>query len=180
MKQIRQRKSPRLAGYDYAENGAYFVTICTHNREMLFGEVVDGEMRLNDVGKVADWGWTQITTHFSQVEINCYVVMPNHVHGIIIIVNGNTVGTTHASSLPHTSRPNGPKRGSLSAIVGSYKSAVTKQINQIFNLDSGHIWQERYHDHIIRNDDTLNKIRGYVQTNPARWQEDTFYMSDKK
>jgi putative transposase len=177
LKTMRQRKSPRLQGYDYTETGAYFITICTHNREMLFGEVVDGGMRLNPIGKITDECWAQIPTHFPNIKIDCYVVMPNHVHGIVIIETQEPVGTTHVSStMSDSMRPNGPKAGSLGAIIGSYKGAVSRQINQVLNLETSRIWQERFHDHIIRNSDALHQIQTYVQTNPARWKDDTFYV----
>lgn len=186
------RKSPRLQGYDYRQEGAYFVTICTHQRGWLFGEVVEGVMNLNSSGHIAEQCWQAIPDHFPQVEIDAFVVMPNHVHGIIVIAgqptrrDGRTRReertrhdgrTRHASSLQSTERPRGAQAGSLGAIAASYKSAVTRQIRELLGSDDLPVWQERYHDHIIRNEQSLNQIRQYVIHNPELWQQDTFFTS---
>ncbi len=193
------RRSPRLPGYDYAQSGAYFVTICTHQREYWFGDIYNGDMILNAAGKIALTCWRDIPAHFPNATLDVFVVMPNHVHGIIFLDDAvgriatenakteiNTVGTRHdksgnvgtrhASSLPENSnRPKGVKSGSLGAIVGSYKSAVTRQIRRVQNVDDAKIWQHSFHDIIIQDENLLNTLRGYVQTNPARWAEDRFY-----
>ena len=158
------RRSIRLKGFDYTREAAYFVTISTQNQACLFGEIVNEQMQLNDAGRVAQMVWKTIPDHFSQVEIDASVVMPNHVHGIIIIV-----GATHASP----PRQSGPPKGSLGAIVGSYKSAVSRQINQLHRTSGAKVWQRNYYEHIIRNDTGLNSIRKYIADNPARWDEDT-------
>ena len=187
-KPFLQRKSPRLRGYDYSQEGAYFVTICTAGRTHLFGKIVDGVTVLNTLGQIAESGWAEIPTHFPQVELDLYVIMPNHVHGIVFIVDApgdtkmmRTVGTRHASSLrqplPKQWRPNGVKSGSLGAIVGSYKSATTKRIKRLGDTSETLVWQGRYYDHIIRNEQSLNKIREYILYNPARWPEDTLYSA---
>ena len=129
------RRSIRLKGFDYTRENAYFVTICTQNGTCLFGEIVNGQMRLNDAGRVAQMVWKAIPDHFPQVEIDASVVMPNHVHGIIIIV-----GATHASP----STQSGPPKGSLGAIVGSYKSAVSREINQLHRTPGALVWQRNY------------------------------------
>lgn len=155
-----QRKSPRLQGYDYSQSGAYFVTICTHQRSNFFGQIVNDVMHLNSWGGVAEDSWAQIPDHFPTVELDVYVVMPNHVHGILIL-----------DDVPTQKAP------TLGVVVGSYKAAVTRAINrQGLNPEQWRIWQERYHDHIIRSDKTLSTLREYVANNPARWHEDKFYM----
>ena len=158
------RCSIRLKGFDYTREAAYFVTISTQNQACLFGEIVNEQMRLNDAGRVAQMVWKAIPDHFSQVEIDASVVMPNHIHGIIIIV-----GATHASP----PRQSGPPKGSLGAIVGSYKSAVSRRINQLHRTPGATVWQRNYYEHIIRNNTGLNRIRKYIADNPARWDEDT-------
>ncbi|WP_245971562.1 transposase [Calidithermus terrae] len=170
------RRSIRLKGYDYAQAGAYFVTICTRDRACLFGEVVDGEMRLNDAGRIARQCWLDIPNHFPHAELDQSVIMPNHVHGIIVLVNPS-VGATHASPLrpvasPLRNRARGPQRQSISAIVGSFKSAVTKHINEHRGTPSMPVWQRNYYEHIIRDDSSLQRIRGYIAANPLRWQYD--------
>ena len=163
------RRSIRLKGFDYTREAAYFVTISTQNGTCLFGEIVNGQMRLNDAGRVAQMVWKTIPDHFSQVEIDASVVMPNHVHGIIIIVGATHAGARHASPLQ---RQSGPPKGSLGAIVGSYKSAVSRQINQLHRTSGAKVWQRNYYEHIIRNETALNRLRQYIADNPARWADD--------
>ena len=165
----RNRRSIRLTGYEYRQAGAYFVTICTHNRAPLFGEIQGDEMRLNDVGKIAEKVWQGIPDHFDNVDIDAYIVMPNHVHGIITITHTH-VGARHASPLQ---RPHQSSKRSLGTIVGSYKSAVTKQINQRRGTPGSPVWQRNYYEHIIRNESALHDIRHYIIHNPAKWAEDT-------
>ncbi|MEO7104677.1 MAG: hypothetical protein ABI119_15195, partial [Gemmatimonadaceae bacterium] len=144
------RRSIRLNGYDYAQPGAYFIPICTHDRSWLFGEIIDQNMRLNVAGLAAETAWAAIPTHFPRVRLDAFVVMPNHVHGIIVITPTieitpgglsaydhplrspdpiRSVRATHASPQPR--RPTGPPRSSLGAILGSYKSAAARQINRL-------------------------------------------------
>jgi putative transposase len=177
-----QRKSPRLQGYDYSQEGAYFITICTYQRVYLFGDIENGVMRFSNLGQIAHNLWRTITEHRPNVELDAFVVMPNHMHGILFITgqpksSQPVVGATRASSaiaLPQK-RAKGPHSGSLSAIVGAYKSAVTRTINQEMGLVAPIVWQYRFHDHIIRNQQSLNHIREYVHNNPTRWSVDTFY-----
>lgn len=194
----RNRKSPRKKNYDYTESGVYFVTICTYARELLFGDVVDKSMQPTELGQIAHDGWLTTPDHFPNVEIDCFVVMPNHVHAIVIIYdpeqqsdetknNDRDVGTRHALSLRDPNEPqkygvikngrfypSGVKPRSLGAIVGSYKSAVTKIANRTLDDPPSFLWQPRYHDHIIRNEKEWNMIRQYVHTNPAQWDDDQF------
>jgi REP element-mobilizing transposase RayT len=182
------RRSIRLAGYDYSQAGDYFVTICVHDRMCLFGEIINGEMRLNDAGKIVKQCWDEIPAHFPHVVLDEYVVMPNHVHGIIILVNSD-VGATHASPLHDASpqrnnvssaRPRGPQRHSIASIVGSFKSATTKRINEHRGTPRLPVWQRNYYEHIIRNDESLNRIREYIITNPLRWHTDNQNPSGKR
>ena len=159
------RRSIRLKEYDYAQVGAYFVTICARDRECLLGDVIDGEMRLNEYGQIVMECWDEIPRHFPNVELDEFVVMPNHVHGILVI----TVGARHASPL-QLSR--GPQRGSLGAVVGSFKSAATKRVNERRDTPGLTIWQRNYYEHVIRNEDEMNRIREYVAQNPAQWAKD--------
>lgn len=153
---LPQRKSPRLQGYDYSQAGAYFITICTYEKAHHFGTINDGEMLLGDVGQIADERWAMIPEFFPTVILNDYVVMPNHMHGILLL------------SESHDKRP------SIGNIINHYKGSVTR-IARLELEFSEKIWQPRYHDHIIRNEPDLIRIREYVQFNPARWDADTFY-----
>jgi putative transposase len=173
------RRSIRLKDYDYSREGAYFVTICTYLREWLFGEIVDGVMKPNEYGRLVEQEWLQTAVLRPNVELDAFVVMPNHVHGIIVITGdkpkiGNkvdNVGTRRAVSLPPrrfgSSIPN-----SLSSIVGSFKSAVTKQINLARNTPGGVVWQSRFYEEIIRSQSMLDNIRQYIELNPANWHND--------
>jgi len=165
------RRSVRLRGYDYAQPGAYFVTICTHERECLLGEIVDGEMVLNEYGHIVRACWEVIADHFPHVTLDTFVIMPNHVHGIIMI--DSPVGARHASPLPSdVTPPRGPKGGSVGAIVGSFKSAVTRRINEMRGTPGMTIWQRNYYEHIIRDEDDLHDIRRYILENPLKWALD--------
>jgi len=164
---IHHRQSIRLQGYDYSQAGVYYVTLCTTAKQCLFGDVVVDKVALNVYGNIAEACWMGISTHFSDVQLDEFVVMPNHLHGIIVITS--TARATHASPLQQ--RP-GPARRSLGAIMGSFKSAATKQINLVRNSPGEPIWQRNFYEHIVRSDANLNAIRQYIQANPARWAED--------
>jgi putative transposase len=161
------RKSIRLRGYDYSQAGAYFVTLCTYQRECLFGVIVEGEMILNELGVVANECWRAIPEHFSHVELGAYVVMPNHMHGIIVITE-SVIGVQHAAPRRHQSINVIP--GSLGAIVRSYKSAVTRRIGREHNISP--VWQRNYYEHILRDGNNLHRITAYIESNPANWETD--------
>ena len=171
------RRSIRLKGYDYTRPGAYFITICTHERAHLFGAVVEGEMQLNDAGRIAEQCWRNIPVHFPHVQLDAFVIMPNHVHGVLWIVahDGARVGATHASPLRNAPiPPRGPVPQSIGAIIGQFKSAVTRQINALRNAPGAPVWQRNYYEHIIRNEQALNAIRRYIVENPLRWPLDRY------
>ncbi|HUU27917.1 MAG TPA: transposase [archaeon] len=163
----RNRRSIRLPDYDYTTPGAYFVTICTFNKECLFGEIKDDVMRLNDIGSLVFECWQGITKHFNHVRLDEFIVMPNHLHGILII--DNYKGEAY---LAPTTNPLGPKKGSIGAIVGSFKSSVTRRANKLCCSIKMHLWQRGYYEHVLRNDIDLNNIRKYISINPARWALD--------
>jgi putative transposase len=172
---LHHRRSIRLPGYDYTQVGAYVVTICTWERAQLFGEVVDSAMRLNDIGLIVEVCWRAIPDHFPHVLLDRYIVMPNHVHGIILIVGSPLAGAQHAAALQHD-RTSTHRRwvmpGSLGAIVRSFKSAATKRINEYRNTAGQPVWQRGYYEHVIRNDKTLDRMRAYIDHNPMRWADD--------
>ena len=164
---MRRRRSPRLAGYDYSQQGAYFVTMCAFRRSCIFGEIVGDEMRPNDFGDVVAASWNDIPEHHPQVALDEFVVMPNHVHGILLLVDNRSAPGNVVQG-----RSSGPASGSLGAVVGSFKSAVTRGINRLRGCPSVPVWQRSYHDRIIRNDDELRRIRTYIRENPLRWALD--------
>ncbi len=193
------RKPRRLVGYDYRSEGLYFVTICTQDRWPYFGEVRQGEMILSDEGIIARDYWLEIPLHHPYTFVGEFVVMPNHVHGIIGVENlpadggaGRPVTAMHriagpapvpdaskdpeTEPTPHISALS-PKAGSLSRIIGSYKSACTKMIHSISTEPFA--WQSRFHDRIIRNQQELERMEAYILSNPEKWADDEFYFREK-
>ena len=181
--------SARAVWWHYGWAGAYFITICTRKREHLFGEIRGGDMHLSHAGLLADVFWHEIPNHARNTELGAFVVMPNHIHGILILnhpapVGDNTVPveTRHALSLQNAepafgktiaqSRFQNQRKNTVSSIIGGYKSAVTKHARRL-QLSFG--WQARFHDHIIRNDAEYQKINDYIETNVQNWDKDRFY-----
>lgn len=217
--------SARLKFWDYRNNGAYFITICTANREHYFGEIENGIMQLNEIGKLAEKYWMEIPKHFPFVELGNFVIMPNHTHGILIMdkpINGldddlngglnggldgglddvetlqcnvSTAKTITKKTITAKTNANkitinktiitdnkkikneqmakiSPKPGSISTIIRSYKSVVSKNARKI-HADFG--WQSRFHDHIIRNTTSFNNIQNYITENPLNWGKDKFH-----
>ena len=163
----QRRRSIRLPGYDYTQPGAYFVTICAHERDPTFGQVVNDEMVLSENGRIAQSCWGQIPAHSAHVELDAFVVMPNHIYGIIVIRHsrGETVGA------PLQTRP---APGSLGVIIRSFKSAVTREINRLRATPGAAVWQRNYWEHIIRSEEALQAIRRYIEENPLHWALDTY------
>ncbi|GIV33824.1 MAG: hypothetical protein KatS3mg031_1359 [Chitinophagales bacterium] len=217
-------QTTRWRHWDYGWNAAYFVTICTKNRECWFGKVANGKMILNDIGKIAHDCWLHIPHHFPFVQLGDHVIMPNHVHGIIIIDkpddghmdDHDMVEAQNFAPLqqpqqpqqqqqqqqqqrpppqqqrppqqqPHPKPPSttknrfGPQSKNLASIIRGFKIGVTKHA-RLINPDFA--WQSRYHDHVIRDDASHQRIARYIQNNPAQWQEDSFHPkkpnADKK
>ena len=168
--------STRAYWWDYGWNGAYSITICTQDRAHFFGEMADGKMHLSNTGVIADLLWHEIPYHQSFVELGDFVVMPNHIHGILILNKPAPVETLRATSLHATPQSQmaaiSPKSNTIPTIIRSYKSAVTKHANRL-GLPNG--WQPRFYDHIIRNDAEYQRISDYIVNNPSNWQADKFY-----
>jgi len=146
----------------------YFITICTYEKIHLFGDVVGGKMILNDNGHIAQEEWLRSSKIRNEIEMDEFVIMPNHVHGIIIV--NNNVRATGRSPLHHQS--SGPPKRSLGSFVAGFKSSVTKRINEYRNTPTQYVWQRNYYDHIIRNDVDLNRTRQYILNNPEKWELD--------
>jgi REP element-mobilizing transposase RayT len=204
---IHHRRSIRLKGYDYCQAGGYFVTMVTQGRDMLFGEIVNGEMILNDAGEMIVRWWLELPNKFPNVNVDIFVVMPNHFHGIIFIadsVGGEIVGDDlrvvpglsgdddggekgkyggeHVGSPQRTSsrRPDSPQQrpnAPLSQMIQWFKTMTTNEyIRGVKQLGwkpfNGKVWQRDYYEHIIRNSSAADRIARYIETNPARWNED--------
>ncbi|MEL6494785.1 MAG: transposase [Cyanobacteria bacterium J06623_7] len=150
-------KSTRLPNYDYSSNGYYFITICTHKKFCYFGGVDDKQMHLSQVVRISQKHWQEIQQHFKYVFIDEYVVLPNHVHGIIVINRPNNIETRNFASLPSKFAPLKPR--SLPTIIHAYKSSVTRWCRK--NKDADFRWQGRFYEHIIHSQKSLDNIHQY-------------------
>lgn len=197
------RNSLRLYGYDYSSLGAYYITICAFERSHIFGNVHDGIMKLNWLGEIVTDCWEQIPTHFPGIRLDEWIIMPNHMHGIIWIVDNrlspsitcrgtacraptkqNTDTTKQNTDptkqyeitsyrSPISEQFSKPVPGSIPTIIRSFKSAVTKHAH-IIKPACGTVWQRNYHEHVIRDHGKLRAIRTYIQNNPSQWTKDEY------
>lgn len=194
---IHHRRSIRLKGYDYAQAGLYFVTICCDNRICRFGNIDNGEMILNEFGTIAYNEWQKLSERFNNFELDVFQIMPNHIQGIIVL---NNVGATLAvaqngggdTQNGDVDTQNGGQRNdnigatarvapTISDIVGAYKSLVANGCLEIYktrNETMGKLWQRNYYEHIIRNKKSYETISNYIINNPAKWAEDKFYSKN--
>lgn len=187
----RRRRSIRLPGYDYTQPGAYFVTICTYQQEPLFGEVVGEKMQLNQFGEIVREEWFRTADLRPYVRLNDdeLVIMPNHLHGIIWIVDNVGARRRRAPTAQPFDRPDArvqfrcaptteqfgkPVSGSIPTIIRSFKSAVTHRINQLRGTPGAPVWQRNYWEHIVRDEQALDAIRRYIRDNPLRWSLDRY------
>jgi REP element-mobilizing transposase RayT len=177
--QKHQRRSIRLPEYDYSQPGAYYVTIVAWQRDCLFGEVMEGEMRLTKFGLVAKQQWEKLPRRFPNIELGAFVIMPNHMHGIIVIINGRgTAGNRNdhdrelSRRAPTREQFQKPVKGSVPTIIRSYKSAVAYRINLMRGTEDIPVWQRNYYEHIIRNEQDLQNKTDYIEANPKLWYED--------
>jgi REP element-mobilizing transposase RayT len=178
----KNRKSTRLQDYDYASPGAYFVTIVTKDRKCLFGNLIDGEMHLNEFGRFPRIILEKIPDHFSNITKDEFVTMPNHLHGILIIhdtdaptirVRQERVDKQSVSIPASPLRARGVVPGSLSAVIGYFKSGVSRRINALRHTPGATVWQRSFYDRIIRNEEEYNYARQYILDNPLKWELDT-------
>jgi putative transposase len=182
------RRSIRLKDYDYSQAGAYYVTICCNQRRFLLGEIINGVMQLNLIGQTVEASWNSLPRHFSFIELDAFIVMPNHVHGIIVITEncrgeafGQTINETNKKSLNPNASPStdanqpiipcGTKSGSLGAIIQNFKSVATRRVNSL-TRNKGTIWQRDYYEEIIRDEKAYENLRRYILENPLKWNED--------
>lgn len=193
---IYRIESTRMNNWNYGWKGFYYVTICTEGRECYFGDILDGKMIFSEIGKIAETEWLKSPEIRPDMNLTLdeYIIMPNHIHGIIKIgrnvfnkfnddhaIHGSR-DAMHGVSTSGTRNPSdhnmpGPQRKNLSSIMRGFKSSVTKDARQI-NPDFA--WQDRFHDHLIRDEETLNKIRHYIKTNPKNWNKDRFNPKNRK
>jgi putative transposase len=181
----KRRHSIRLPGYDYSATGAYFVTICTHRRECRFGRIsAAGNVTLNHYGLITFDEWRYSAAMREEIDLDAFVVMPNHVHGIVVIrydICGNNVGATGQSPLQEPEYPpRGPAGRSLASFIVGYKGAVTRRINALRKSPGAPVWQRNYYERILRNEEELNRARFYIRENPARWADDDYYPAARE
>ena len=177
-----QRRSVRLEGYDYLLAGAYFVTILCFQRQCLFGEIKEGMMTHNDLGKMVKNCWLRIPNHFEDTRLDEFVLMPNHLHGIIIVLEAPGKGEAFARDISNMVdpmlanasplRPEGTQSGSLGAIIQNFKSVSTRKVNKEYFEKGNKLWQRNYYERIIRNEREHNAIRQYIRDNPLNWEMD--------
>ena len=168
---IRKRKSIRLTGYDYSRPGAYFVTICVKDHTNLFGSIEKAVMRENEFGKIVRECWNDLPNHYSSVKLDTFVIMPNHIHGIIVILDDDHVDVVAGLKPATTPAPtNKIKRHGLSEIIRALKTFSARRINEIRESSGVPIWQRNYYEHIVRTESALHQIRKYIEENPVNWQ----------
>lgn len=191
----RERKYIRLTNWDYSSEGVYFITICCHDRHSFFGKIEDNEMILSEIGSIASKYWMEILNHFPHVKLDEFVVMPNHIHGIIILdyslvgtrhgvslhsPSCDNVGSCHGMTLPSNQRSNQninqfskPVKNSISVIINQYKSSVKRWCNK--NASNQFRWQSRFYDQILNDENSIDMIREYIYNNPKNWIGDELY-----
>jgi len=167
--------STRLQGWNYSSVGAYFITICTKNREHFFGKVQAGKMVLSPIGIIADILWHEIKNHAENVDLEEFVVMPNHIHGILVLTKIKTreeLINFKKQSVVGKNRFQHQGKNTVSSIIGSYKSAVSKHAHRLgFQFE----WHVRFYDIIIRDSESFHRISEYIKNNPSKWEQDKFF-----
>ncbi len=167
------RRSIRLQEYDYAQAGGYFVTICTHGHKCMFGEVRNSDIVLNSIGQLVDEEWRRTSVVRAEVLLDAFVIMPNHLHGIVFINEHQKDGAGNVP--PRIMRGTGHR--SLSSFVSGFKAATTRHANAIRGVSATALWQRNYYEHVIRDERDLERIRQYIADNPVRWHEDGYHPS---
>ncbi|MDD3050399.1 MAG: hypothetical protein PHR06_04570 [Candidatus Cloacimonetes bacterium] len=174
---IHKRRSIRLKGYDYSQANFYFITICCDNNICRFGNIVKNEMILNDYGKIAYNQWEKLAKRFQNFELNVFQIMPNHIHGIIVLNDIVGASLAVAQNGGMDIRAGASPAPTIADIVGAYKSLVSNECLEIFkskNETMGKLWHRNYYEHIIRNEQSYENISNYITNNPVNWQHDKF------
>jgi len=176
--EVRRRRSMRLKGYDYAQAGMYFVTACTHERACSFGAITDSKMRPSEAGSIVQATWNALPEHYPHVALDSFVLMPNHMHGIIVIMRRDDINHRRGGfqTRPYTAEEHlVPTPQGLPEIVRAFKTFSSRRINQACGTLGAKVWQRNYWERIIRDDEELAGIREYIQNNPARWDLDKLH-----
>ncbi|MCX5699502.1 MAG: transposase [Candidatus Omnitrophica bacterium] len=181
----RNRRSIRLADYDYSRAGYYFVTVCVNERRNLFGDIDGGKIMLNGVGIMVEDNWNKLQQRFKFIELDEFIVMPNHLHGVIVIVGAPLVGAQNGDVVTDDGDDGATTRvaPTLGDVIGAFKSITTNEyIRNVKNKNwlsfNKYFWQRNYYERVIRDDNDLNRIREYIVNNPAKWEEDEYYVDN--
>ena len=180
MIQSHRPNSLRLQGFDYSQSTSYFITICTHNREYILGEIENSLMTASFAGKIVWECWLDLPSHYRNTILDEFIIMPNHFHGIIILTdnNPNPVGAGFKPAPSLAQDNNTIVNHSLSEIIRGFKTFSSKRINEQRRTRGIHVWQRGFHDRIIHNENELYAIRNYIKENPANWPLDKEYIAD--
>ena len=170
------RRSIRLRGYDYRQSGVYFVTVFANQQRRIFGHMNDNGFICSELGRIVKEEWQRVERLRANVQMDLFVVMPNHLHGLVFIGDSGPSEDAPPNSPRAVSRSQTLQAGSLGAIIGQFKIAVTRQAKSQHLHPQHKIWQRNYHEHIVRSEQSLNELRQYIMTNPARWREDSLYV----
>ena len=168
-----RRRSIRIPGYDYTQWGSYFVTLCAWQNHCSFGSVVGGALQLSEIGRRVEACWEAIPAHFSSVELDEFIVMPNHVHGILMLSPSSSAESNPIVSTP-VERFGHPVAGSVPTIIRSFKAAATRDVRRFLQRSDFVVWQRNYYEHVVRDENALVRIRQYIIDNPARWEFDPY------
>ena len=169
-KPIRHRKSLRLPNYDYSQPGAYFITACSYKRLAIFGRIVKDNVLPSPAGLIVQDAWHDLPNHYLNILLDSFIVMPTHIHGIIIITVSSTTNHVGAGLRPAPTFTT--TRHCLPEIIRALKSFSARRINELRDTPGAPVWQRGYYEHIIRNERQLNRVRNYIETNPLRWEMD--------
>jgi len=176
---IQPRKSIRLAGCDYSRRGYYFVTFATRDLESLFGVCENGKVELSEYGRIAQEEWLKTAQIRPEVKLDAFVIMPNHIHGILAIggnlPEGAVLRADRELEQETEESQSGPKSGSIGAIIGQFKSVVSKRINALRGTPGEAVWHRNYYERIIRDEAGLERVRQYIIANPKTWNEDKYH-----
>jgi REP element-mobilizing transposase RayT len=166
-----KRRSIRLKDFNYASGALYFVTICADSRRCIFGRIEDGETRLNALGRIVEDEWLKTLELRRHIDLDAYVIMPNHLHAIVALLDQG------ARSAPLRGRRlrEGMQAKSLASLVAGFKAAITRRASHVLPRLRMPIWQRNYYEHVVRDERDLERIRGYIEANPARWEEDSYH-----
>ena len=160
-----------LPQHDYSQPGAYFVTICTAERQCFFGEIIEGQMKLNKSGLIVAQQWFGLPSHYVNVSLDEFVIMPNHVHGLISLTEGSPPSVGAGFQPADASHPTKSQHG-LPEIIQGFKTYSSLEINRLRDTPGNPIWQRNYYEHVVRTEADLNGIRKYIVENPRKWAED--------